>query len=76
MKRCNKVVAQTSNKVAAQMWPEVLLQACICVMKQTDFGNIYAVYVLATVYVTKSNSAYVDWKTFLSRLNIAGPKPG
>jgi hypothetical protein len=22
------------------------------------------------------NSAYVDWKTFLSRLNIAGPKPG
>jgi len=23
-------------------------------MKQTDFGNIYAVYVLATVYVTKS----------------------
>jgi hypothetical protein len=23
-----------------------------------------------------SNSAYVDCKTFLSRLNIAGPKPG
>jgi hypothetical protein len=22
------------------------------------------------------NSAYVDWKTFLSRLNIAGSKPG
>jgi hypothetical protein len=23
-----------------------------------------------------TNSAYVDWKTSLSRFNIAGPKPG
>jgi hypothetical protein len=26
--------------------------------------------------ILDSNSAYVDWKTSLSRFNIAGPKPG
>ena len=28
------------------------------------------------LHQTVSNSACVNWKTFLSRLNIAGPKPG
>jgi hypothetical protein len=37
-------------------------------------------YVMEYIFITYLffviNSAYVDWKTFLSRLNIAGPKPG
>jgi hypothetical protein len=28
------------------------------------------------IVISKYNSAYVDWKTSLSRFNIAGPKPG
>jgi hypothetical protein len=31
---------------------------------------------LMNVMKVNLNSAYVDWKTSLSRFNIAGPKPG
>jgi hypothetical protein len=39
-------------------------------------SDIYLCINFFPILFQSHNSAYVDWKTFLSRLNIAGPKPG
>jgi hypothetical protein len=55
---------------------QILTHEAITLTQYIELGHVHKFSQIELDCIKTLNSAYVDWKTSLSRFNIAGPKPG